>query len=114
MPDARAIAALLERGEQMKLAAILFVLALAACGKQESANSSHQHPSKPVALPSPSAAQSAMPGKAAMEMKLIPIPKDKAQLARLVEMGYTIHQDHMHPPGVNSCPFDKKGGSVIE
>jgi hypothetical protein len=58
--------------------------------------------------------QSAMPAKVGTEMKLIPIPKDKAQLARLVSMGYTVHENHMHPPGVKSCPFDKKGGSVIE
>jgi hypothetical protein len=55
-----------------------------------------------------------IPAKAMAEMHLIPIPKDKAQLARLLAMGYTIHQDHMHPPGVKSCPFDKGGGSVIE
>jgi len=47
-------------------------------------------------------------------MKLIPIPKDKAQLSRLVSMGYTVHKDHMHPPGVKSCPFDRNGGSLIE
>lgn len=55
-----------------------------------------------------------MPGKGGAEMKLMPIPKDKAQLIRLLSMGYTIHEQHMHPPGVKSCPFDKQGGSVIE
>jgi hypothetical protein len=53
-------------------------------------------------------------GKSPVEMKLIPIPTDKAQLKRLLAAGYTIHKDHMHPPGVKSCPFDKSGGGVVE
>jgi predicted flap endonuclease-1-like 5' DNA nuclease len=35
---------------------------------------------------------------------MIPIPKDRAQLKRLLAMGYTIHEDHLHAPGVTSCP----------
>jgi hypothetical protein len=113
MPGARAFAPLLERGEQMKRTAIL-LLGVAACSRQVDHKSAQQPTSKPLALPTMPAAQSPMPGKAAAEMKLIPIPKDKAQLARLVAMGYTVHQNHMHPPGVKSCPFDKNAGSVIE
>lgn len=96
----------------MKRLRIFFLLGVAACTKH--ANDHSAQPSKPATPPSLPASQSAMRGKAPMEMKLIPVPKDKAQLARLVAMGYTVHQNHMHPPGVNSCPFDKKGGSVIE
>ena len=91
---------------------IVLLLALAACGKHSDRNAA-QAPTKPVALPSAAAGQSAMPAKPA-EMKMIPIPKDKAQLARLLTMGYTVHNDHMHPPGVKSCPFDKNGGSIVD
>jgi hypothetical protein len=35
---------------------------------------------------------------------MIPMPKDKAQLKRLLAMGYTIHEDHLHAPGVIGCP----------
>ena len=35
---------------------------------------------------------------------MIPIPKDQAQLKRLLAMGYTVHEDHLHAPGVTSCP----------
>lgn len=35
---------------------------------------------------------------------MIPMPKDKAQLKRLLAMGYTIHEDHLHAPGVVGCP----------
>ena len=96
----------------MKHFVIFALLTLAACGKQSEL--SHPPAAKgPSSPPAAAPAQSAMPAKGA-EMKLIAIPKDKAQLARLVSLGYTIHNDHMHPPGVKSCPFDKKGGSVIE
>jgi hypothetical protein len=97
----------------MKRVAIV-IFGLAACAKQADHKSSQQLASNPPALPVMPAAQSPMAGKAAAEMKLIPIPKDKAQLARLVAMGYTIHQNHMHPPGVRSCPFDKNTGSLID
>lgn len=96
----------------MKWIAMVLVLALAACGKQTDRKAA-QAPTA-AAMPNLPAKQSAMPGKAMPEMQLIPIPKDKAQLARLIAMGYTVHNDHMHPPGVKSCPFDKQGGSVIE
>jgi hypothetical protein len=97
----------------MKRLAIV-MLGLAACAKQGTDNSAQRLASKPPALPVVPAAQSPMPGKGAAEMKLIPIPKDKAQLTRLLAMGYTVHQNHMHPPGVKSCPFDKNAGSVID
>lgn len=90
------------------------LLGLAACGRHTAAREAQQSPSKRLALPSVAGPRSVMPGKAGAEMKLIPIPKDKAQLSRLVSMGYTVHKDHMHPPGVKSCPFDRNGGSLIE
>jgi hypothetical protein len=51
----------------------------------------------------PTAAQAAM----------IPVPTDKAQLERMLAMGYTVHEDHMHAPGVKECPFNM-GGSVVQ
>ena len=114
MPDDQHFARALERGEQMKRLVMVMLLGLGACAKHADRGNTQQLSSHDAALPSRSAAQSSMPGKAAAEMKLIPIPKDKAQLARLVALGYTIHENHMHPPGVKSCPFDKNGGSVIE
>jgi hypothetical protein len=32
----------------------------------------------------------------------------------MLAMGYTVHDDHMHPPGVKECPLDKEGGSVVQ
>lgn len=54
---------------------------------------------KPVAI------AAAMPSSGQSKTPLwIPIPKDKAQLQRLLAMGYKIHEDHLHAPGVTSCP----------
>ena len=44
---------------------------------------------------------------------MIPVPTDKAQLERVLAMGYTVHEDHMHAPGVKECPFNM-GGSVVQ
>jgi hypothetical protein len=50
---------------------------------------------------------------AAAKAGVIPIPRDKAQLGRLLAMGYKIHEDHLHPPGMKECPFNM-GGSVVQ
>jgi hypothetical protein len=91
---------------------LLLLLAAAACGKQADPKSTHAAKAAPA--PTVAATQAMVRGKGAAEMQLIPIPKDKAQLGRLLAMGYTVHKDHMHPPGVKSCPLDKNGGGVVE
>ncbi len=96
----------------MKTIVILLLLGTAACG-QTNRRSGQATPKVPPAT-SVAAVQSMISGKSPVEMKLIPIPTDKAQLKRLLAAGYTIHKDHMHPPGVKSCPFDKSGGGVVE
>jgi hypothetical protein len=55
-----------------------------------------------------------MVGAKQAAMHSIPVPKDKAQLDRMLAMGYTVHEDHMHPPGVKECPLDKAGSSVVQ
>jgi len=60
------------------------------------------------------APESAIPTKTSAAMHFIAIPKDKEQLDRLLAMGYTVHNDHMHPPGVRECPLDKAGASVVQ
>ena len=44
---------------------------------------------------------------------MIPVPSDKVQLERMLTMGYTVHEDHLHSPGVKECPFNM-GGSVVQ
>jgi len=93
----------------MKRIALVLAFSLTACGKDAA---------PPVQTPKASApATSAMPTMASkpktME-RMIPVPTDKAQLKRMLALGYTVHEDHMHPPGVNECAFDKAGGSVVQ
>ena len=91
--------------------AILLLMGLTACGRQ-----ADQQPQQRAKAPTTSAAaaQSAMPAKTSAAMRFIAVPKDKAQLDRLLAMGYTVHNDHMHPPGVKECPLDKAGASVVQ
>lgn len=96
-----------------RLTTSMLLIGLVACSKEPQRKPALASPNT-AELPAAPAMQSRASGKVAAEMKMIPIPKDKAQLARLISIGYTVHENHLHPPGVNSCPFDKNGASVIE
>jgi uncharacterized lipoprotein YmbA len=79
----------------MRLFMIGSALLMAACDQQEQRHAA-QVPNAPD-IPALSAGQS----KAAL---MIAIPKDPDALRKLVKMGYTMHEDHLHAPGVTSCP----------
>ena len=79
----------------MRLFMLGSALLIAACGQQEQQQAA-QVPNAPV-IPALTAGQS----KAAL---MIAIPRDPDALRKLVKMGYTIHEDHLHAPGVTSCP----------
>ena len=96
----------------MRRFAILLILAVCACAKPAAQQAQRQP--KSALVTSTSAAQSAMPGKTSAAMHFIAVPKDKAQLDRLLAMGYTVHNDHMHPPGVKACPLDNRASSVVQ
>jgi hypothetical protein len=98
----------------MKRIAILLVLGTSACGQQSSERAAQKPQAKPMAGmadPMTTAPQSMI--AAAAKAGVIPIPRDKAQLGRLLAMGYKIHEDHLHPPGMKECPFNM-GGSVVQ
>jgi hypothetical protein len=79
---------------------VVLALLLAGCSQDRQPQARHSNAvSKPLAVAAamPTAGQSKTP-------LWIPIPKDKAQLQRLLAMGYKIHEDHLHAPGVTSCP----------
>ena len=96
----------------MRWFAILLFVGLGACAEQADPVD-NQETAKPAASSSMAATQSMMGAKQAA-MHTIAVPKDKAQLDRMLAMGYTVHDDHMHPPGVKECPLDKEGGSVVQ
>lgn len=44
---------------------------------------------------------------------VVPLPKDQAEIDRMILAGYTPHADHLHAPGVNSCPLTKGNEAVM-
>ena len=88
----------------MRLFVALLVFGASACGQEP-------EPNEVAAEPAPAATPMAQP-TAAQKSMLVPIPDDKAQLLRLETMGYTVHDDHLHLPGVKACPMDMSGGPV--
>lgn len=93
----------------MKWFTFLLCLGLGACGKSDDSA-----PKQEVAAPAVATVAGQPSASKAAAMQPISVPKDKAQLDRMVAMGYTVHEDHMHPPGVKECALDKAGGSVIQ
>ena len=88
---------------------LVAVLALAACSQQKDDQAQQKAPAPAApSAPAPPAAPAAPAGmgtaKVSKPALMIPMPKDPAQLKRLVAMGYTPHEDHLHAPGVTSCP----------
>jgi hypothetical protein len=85
--------------------AVLLVLGVSACGQAKDP-AVKQQPMQAVPQLMPT-------GKpAASNAAIIAVPEDKQQLQRLLAMGYTVHEDHMHPPGMKECPFNMGGGVV--
>ena len=71
-------------------------LTIAACSEQREA--------EPTA-PAPGAQLPAAAGASAPQTSaLMAMPEDPEALKRLQAMGYTVHEDHLHAPGVTSCP----------
>ena len=90
----------------MKRPVMLFALGVFACDRDA--------PDK-TAVPAPAAAASAiLPGPDATKKSasVVPLPKDQAQLDRMILAGYTPHGSHMHPPGVKECPLSQ-GSEVV-
>lgn len=97
----------------MRRVAILLMFGMSACSQQP-AQRSEQGKAAAAAAPAATAPQSKIyPSKAAAQAAVLPVPADKEQLKRLLLMGYVVHEDHLHPPGMKECPFSM-GGSVIQ
>lgn len=75
----------------------LLALSLSSCGSNETQDVKG-------ASPRPSPAITAGGAPRATKAMTLPIPEEAAQLQRLVSMGYKIHEDHLDPPGVATCP----------
>jgi len=87
---------------------VLALVLLTGCAQErepmanQSQNTAEAIPPAPIqpqpVLPQPGQPQ---PGQSSA---LMAIPEDPDALKKLEAMGYTIHMDHLHAPGVTVCP----------
>lgn len=81
-----------------RLLPLLILLTACSDERQSEAEPAAAAPPPPVAA-TPAAQPAAMQSEGLAEL-----PTDPEQLKRMVAMGYTVHEDHLHKPGVASCP----------
>jgi hypothetical protein len=85
---------------------LLVGLGAVACNQAPEARSSAPKPAAPPEIIATRAPQSKAP-------LVLPLPKDQKELDRLILAGYTPHGNHLHPPGVKSCPLAKEGNEAV-
>ncbi len=97
----------------MRQLAILLALTLLGCGKDAAPPTQPQQSQtrSSASVPAPQRSQPA--GKMAATKAMLEVPEDKGELQRLIALGYTVHDNHLHPPGVKECPFNM-GGSMVQ
>ena len=90
----------------MKRLAPLIALMVSACSGEPQDN---------VAVRDPTAADAVLPaqGPKSQPAQVVPLPKDQAELDRMILAGFTPHADHLHAPGVKSCPLAKEGNEAV-
>jgi len=82
----------------MRYLMLLIALAVSACGAEPQGEAASRPPVATEAVSPP---------------EVIPIPKDQEELDRMILAGYTPHNDHLHPPGVESCPLAQGSDSIM-
>lgn len=89
----------------MKPWLVMIALAVSACDAADTNQSSGA-----VAPPASTMADGNAPmSRPAAE---VPMPKDQAELDRMILAGFTPHADHLHRPGETECPLSK-GSDVV-
>ena len=89
----------------MKLLLLMLALGISACDREEKSSTAAQP------LPAPGTALTAE-AKISRPPAVVPKPDDPAEVDRMILAGFTPHADHLHPPGVESCPL-AKGSDVV-
>lgn len=90
----------------MRYLLLLVALGAFACNQAPDERSSAPKPEAPAEIIATQAQQSKAP-------LVVPMPKDTKELDRLILAGYTPHGEHLHPPGVKSCPLAKEGNEAV-
>jgi hypothetical protein len=89
----------------MRRSLLILALLTAGCDRQPEKAKTNPAPN-PVAIPQLDGPQSKIPA-------VVPMPKDQAELDRMILAGYTPHGNHLHSPGVNECPLAKGNEAVM-
>lgn len=80
------------------------MIAVCGCSEQDSREKAPAEAAKELVPADP---------RVSAPAQLIPLPKDQAEVDRLILLGYTPHADHMHLPGVKSCPLSRGNEAVM-
>lgn len=105
MRRVRASARSREKGMAMKRHLILIALVVCACDRQSQQSTGAPTPTADGMLETQA--------PASKPPAVVPMPKDKAQLDRMILAGYTPHGKHLHPPGVKECPLAQGSEAVM-
>lgn len=88
----------------MKRMMLLLAIGLSGCEREAPEGTAVSTPQAAPVLPGQEPAKKSA--------AVVQLPKDPAQLDRMILAGYTPHGSHLHPPGVNECPLTK-GSEVV-
>ena len=75
---------------------LVVLLLLGACSRAPERQANDAAAAAPPAV----ATGDVVPRQAA----LMSVPKDPEAVKKLEAMGYSVHDDHLHAPGVKACP----------
>jgi hypothetical protein len=90
----------------MKRLVPLIALAASACTDDPQRNTASSTPAATDVMRPAQSRQSRPP-------KVVPMPKEQADLDRMILAGFTPHSDHLHPPGVKECPIAQGSEAVM-
>ena len=90
----------------MKRMLVLGALVAAACDRQPQQSAT---PPAPVTANEILASQS----PTSKPPEVVPLPKEQAELDRMILAGFTPHGNHLHPPGMKECPLAQGSDAVM-
>ena len=94
-----------------RMTLLVLAVALTACGRpperaMEPAETDRAAAAEALNVIEGNSGQSEIPA-------VVPLPKNQADLDRMILAGYTPHGSHLHPPGVKECPLAQGSEAVM-